>query len=185
MMDDGLGNGDVVRGSNLDVLAVAVNKGDVVAESFDHTGVVGKANGRTVGHSISSFEQLDVEALRRLYQSVLTTRLGAFADMAQRLDDRDNRDDGFRLAGCFVAVADDVDAGEGAYTIMDTHHTLNIVGNECQSVLHGMEARLASVSQEVRVSTYPLRRKGTLAGMNGKEGTQTGGQGTLCPYEGM
>ena len=98
--------------------------------------------------------------MRRLYQSVLTTRLGAFADMAQRLDDRDNRDDGFRLAGCFVAVADDVDAGEGAYTIMDTHHTLNIVGNECQSVLHGMEARLASVSQEVRVSTYPLRRKG-------------------------
>ena len=117
---------------------------------FHHTGVVGKAD--VVGLPVGGLEQPDVEGLGRLHQSVLAARHGGGAlwrQMTDGLHDGDDGDDGLLLAGGLVAAADDVDAGEGAHAVVDSHHALGIVGNQCQSVLYGMEARLAAVGQLV------------------------------------
>ena len=145
MLDECLGYQEVVGRGNLDVLAIALDEGDVEAESFDHAGVVGETV--VVGLVVGSLQQLDVEALGRLHQTVVSTRLGTLADVAEGLYDGDDGDDGFLRAGCLVAIPDDIGAGEGAHAVVDADNTLGIVGDEGQSVLYAMEARLAAVGQ--------------------------------------
>ena len=65
--------------------------------------------------------------------------------MTQGFDNRDDRDDGFRCAGCLVAVADDVNSREGAHTVVYTHDAFCIIGNQGETVLYRMEARLTAV----------------------------------------
>ena len=58
-------------------------------------------------------------------------------------------DDGLFLTGCFVAVADDIDAGEGAHTVVNADDTLGIVGYERKTVLYGVKACLATIGKPI------------------------------------
>ena len=69
--------------------------------------------------------------------------------MTDRLNDGDDRYDGFGCARCLVATTDNIDAGERTYTVVYANHALGIVGNQCQTVLHRMEASLAAIGQQV------------------------------------
>ena len=69
--------------------------------------------------------------------------------MTDRLNDGDDRYDGFGCARCLIATTDNIDAGERTYTVVYADNALGIVGNQCQTVLHRMEARLAAIGQQV------------------------------------
>ena len=61
----------------------------------------------------------------------------------------DHGDHGFLLTGSLVAVADHLDAGEGAHAVVHAYHALCIVWHEGQTVLHGVEACLSAVGELV------------------------------------
>ena len=67
--------------------------------------------------------------------------------MANGFYDGNDGNDGLVLSSCLVAVAYNLNAGEGSHTVVDTYDSLGIVRNECQTVLHAMEARLATIGQ--------------------------------------
>ncbi len=66
--------------------------------------------------------------------------------MAHRLYYRDDRNNGFCRACYLIAVANDISAGERAYTVMHTDHTFGIVGNEGEAMLYAVETGLATIS---------------------------------------
>ena len=121
-----------------------------MAESFDHRGVVRKAV--VVGLAVGSLQKLDVEALRRLYQTVFITRngdRGGITYFSHRLYHRDDGNDSFCGTCRLVAVANDLDRRERPYTIVYTYYTFCIVRNQCQSMLYAVEARLTTIGQLV------------------------------------
>ena len=67
-IDNGLGDDDVVGGGDLDVLTVPLHECDVVAITLHHRGIVRKAV--VIRLTVGSLEQLDVERLWGLYQTV-------------------------------------------------------------------------------------------------------------------
>ena len=69
--------------------------------------------------------------------------------MPKRFDDRDDGDDGLGSASRLVAVADHLDAGEGAHAVVHSHHALGIVRHFGKSILHGVEACLSAVGQGI------------------------------------
>lgn len=102
-----------------------------------------------IGLSVCTLQQLYVKRLGRLHQSVVAARrrFGRFAfQMANCFNYRDDGDDGLLLASSLVAVADDLNGGEWAHTVVHTYNPLSIVGNQCQSVLYRVVARLATIS---------------------------------------
>ena len=108
--------------------------------------------------TVGSLEQLNIEALWGLHQAVFITgnglggkrrELRGERNVSQRLHNGDDGDDGLGRVGCLVATANDVDAGKWTHAVVYTHHTFSIVGNECQSMLNGMEACVATIRQKV------------------------------------
>ncbi len=65
--------------------------------------------------------------------------------MANRLYDGNDGNDGLGNAGGFVAATDDVNGREGTYPIVDSDNTFRIVGNQSQTMLNGVKTRLATV----------------------------------------
>ena len=68
---NGFGYNNIVRSCYLNILAVALDKGDVEAKSFNHTGVVRKAI--VVGLTVGCLKQLDVESLWGLHEAIVAT----------------------------------------------------------------------------------------------------------------
>ena len=118
-----------------------------MAESLHHRCVVGE--GLLVGLSVGSLQQLDVEGLRCLHQPVVVAEDVALLHVAQRLHHGHHGYDGLLAAGLAEATGDDVCGDEGSHAVVHAHHALCIVGDECQAVLHGVEAGAAAVGQLV------------------------------------
>jgi hypothetical protein len=72
----------------------------------------------------------------------------------------DNGDDGLVPTGLLIAAADDLNGYKGPHTVMYSHHTLSLIGNQRQSVLDGVEAGGTTIGQQVKVSPRMLRREG-------------------------
>ena len=69
--------------------------------------------------------------------------------MAHRLHDRDDGNDGLGSASRRVAVADHLDTGERAHTVMHAYHSLGIVRHQGETVLDGVETRLSAIGKLV------------------------------------
>ena len=106
-------------------------------KGLDHTGIVGKSV--VIGLLVSCLEQLDVKSLRCLHQPIVIARnsLGSVSlQVTNRFYDRDDGNDSLCRTGRFVAVANDVDAGERAHTIVNADDSFGIVRNLCEAVLY-------------------------------------------------
>ena len=146
--ENGFGDGDVVGCGDLDVLAIALDKGNLVAVTLHDGSIVGKAV--VVGLTIGGLQQLNVEGLWGLHQTIVATRNGhrTFSfQVAHGFYDGNNGNNGFRRAGCLETTTDNLDAGEGTHTIMHTYHPLCIIRNQRKAVLHGVESRLSTIRQ--------------------------------------
>ena len=123
-----------------------------MTEMFHHRGVVGESIG--VRLPVGTFQQLDAEGLRGLYQPICTSRHGLAAAVGlylpQGFHDGNHRYGGSRRACCLVTATNDLDSREGAYPIVHTHHALGVIGNTCQSVAHRVETGFPAISDGAR-----------------------------------
>ena len=142
---DCFGNTDVEGGGNLNVLAVALDHAYLLSVGFHHRGIVGE--GFLIRLPVGSLQQLDVEGLGCLHQSVVRPVLVAFLNMVKCLYHGYHGDDGFCRAGRLIATADDINRHERPYSVVYTDHTLGIIRYQCQPVLYAMETGLPAISQ--------------------------------------
>ena len=111
-------------------------------------GIVGE--GVAVGLAVGSIEQLDVEHLGSLYETVVAAHhifLGR--DMAQGLNDGHDGNDGLGSTGSLVATTDDVYRDKRSHAVVNAHHALDIVGDEGEAILNGVETCLATVCKKI------------------------------------